>query len=265
MTAMLTAPAPARFQKAAAALPPGARLFAWGARVLYLGPALNLSAHRNAAAVLALGLDQPFGVADDPRDPAGPYRQRRTVLIPPDTLHHLRIDAGRMAFLYVDPLSRDLERLRAASDPMIEDILGLLQNLDAARQDWPAVRARLSAILAGATEADPRIAAALQRLHAEPAARLRLDELAATAGLSGSRFRRLFRAATGVTLRRYRLWTAMGAATRAIARGESLTHAALDAGFSSSAHFSAAFREMFGLEPSRLAKGRLTVEGRLDC
>jgi len=264
MTAMLTAPAPARFQEAAASLPPGARLFAWGARALYLGPALNLSAHRNAVAVLALGLDRPFGVADDPRDPAGPYRQRRTVLIPPDTLHHLRIDGGRMAFLYVDPLSRDLERLRAASARTIDGILALLGDLDTDRQDWACTRRELSAILAGPADVDPRIAAALQRLHAEPAARLGLDELAAAAGLSGSRFRRLFRAATGVTLRRYRLWIAMGAATRAIARGESLTHAALDAGFSSSAHFSAAFREMFGLEPSRLAKGRLTVEGRLD-
>jgi AraC-like DNA-binding protein len=62
---------------------------------------------------------------------------------------------------------------------------------------------------------------------------------------------------TGVPLRRYKLWIGMGAAMRAIARDDSLTTAALEAGFSSSAHFSAAFREMFGLEPSRFARGRL--------
>ena len=44
---------------------------------------------------------------------------------------------------------------------------------------------------------------------------------------------------------------------RAIARGDSLTSVALDAGFSSSAHFSTTFREMFGLEPSRFSRGRL--------
>ena len=71
-------------------------------------------------------------------------------------------------------------------------------------------------------------------------------------------------AATGVTVRRYRLWVAMGAATRAIVRGESLTTAALDSGFSSSAHLSAAFREMFGLEPSRFARGRLALGGADD-
>ena len=86
-----------------------------------------------------------------------------------------------------------------------------------------------------------------------------MEVLASRVGLSASRFRRLFRAATGVTVRRYRVWIAMGAAVRAIAEGETLTDAALGAGFSSSAHFSAAFREMFGLEPSRLAKGRLAL------
>lgn len=41
---------------------------------------------------------------------------------------------------------------------------------------------------------------------------------------------------------------------RRVASTGNLTVAALDAGFASSAHFSATFRHMFGLEPSRLAK-----------
>jgi AraC-like DNA-binding protein len=36
-------------------------------------------------------------------------------------------------------------------------------------------------------------------------------------------------------------------------RGASLTDASMDAGFSSPAHFSSAYRQMFGMEPSRLA------------
>lgn len=39
----------------------------------------------------------------------------------------------------------------------------------------------------------------------------------------------------------------------------SLEVLARQAGFSSSAHFSAAFREMFGMEPSRLSGGRLAA------
>ena len=258
MTRSMTAPARARFQEAAAPLPADARLFAWGARVLYIGPALNLTAHRNAVAVLALGLDGPFETAATPGDPASAWTRHRALLIQPHALHHLRADAGRMAFLYVAPLSRDLAELSAGYDAT--PLIALLRSLADGARDWPDVRRELTMRLGvDDTATDPRVRAALDRLHADPSARVPLDDLARRAGLSGSRFRRLFHAATGVTVRRYRLWIAMGAATRAIARGENLTTAALDAGFSSSAHFSAAFREMFGLEPSRLARGRLSL------
>jgi AraC-like DNA-binding protein len=267
MARMLTAAAAVRFQESAAP----ARLFAWGARALYIGPAERLSAHRNAVAVLTVGLEHPFFVAERPEDEDGPYRACRAVLIPPDTEHHYRETAGLMACLYVDPRSRDFARLwasarvrgvRAAFEMADEpEILALLSDLAAGRRKWELVRRGLSAFLAGPADGDvdPRVRAALSAIHANAGARLTLDVLARNAGLSPSRFRRQFHKATGVTIRRYRLWAAMGAATRAIARGESLTGAALDAGFSSSAHFSAAFREMFGFEPSRFAKGRLSL------
>lgn len=260
MTASMTASARARFQEAAAPLPADARLYAWGARVLYVGPVLNLTPHRNAVAVLALGLDGPFEFAVAPGDPASAWTSQRALLIQPDTLHHLRADIGRMAFLYVDPLSRDLAQLTAGFDAA--GLITLICSLADTARDWADVRRELNMRLGVDDMAvDPRVRASLDTLHADPTARLSLDDLAEGAGLSASRFRRLFRAATGVTVRRYRVWIAMGAATRAIAAGESLTAAALDAGFSSSAHFSAAFREMFGLEPSRLARGRLTLGG----
>jgi hypothetical protein len=90
-----------------------AKLIGWGARVLYLGPAFALTPHRNATAVLAVGLDAGLEVADDPAGTASNYRPARSVLILPNSLHHLRIEHGRMAFLYVDPLGRDLKALVA--------------------------------------------------------------------------------------------------------------------------------------------------------
>lgn len=257
MSAILARPTRPRFQEAAAPLPPEARLFAWGPRALYIGPALNLTPHRNAVAVLALGLDQPFEAACGD----GPYRTVRGVLVAPDALHHFRGTAGRMAFLYVDPLGRDLEILRATGAALEPELIRLLGRLAEAPAAWPETRRKLSLWLGAPPEPDARIRAALDALHGDPTQRLPLDALAHDAGLSPSRFRHLFRAVTGVTVRRYRVWVAMGSAVRAIARGENLTAAALDAGFSSSAHFSAAFREMFGLEPSRLAKGGLALTG----
>src|SRR5258708_11626287 len=104
-------PASGAFRNWLTSMVANAKLIGWGARVLYLGPALGLTPHRNATAVLAVALDGGLGVADDPADPNAAYRCVRSVLIPPNTLHHPRIAGRSMAFLYVDPLSRHLSAL----------------------------------------------------------------------------------------------------------------------------------------------------------
>jgi AraC-like DNA-binding protein len=101
-------------------------------------------------------------------------------------------------------------------------------------------------------KADARILQAVKLMRDEPCESHALAELSKRAGLSTSRFLHLFKEVTGVPLRRYRIWNRIGAAARAVARGESLTDAAHGAGFSSSAHFSSAFRDMFGMMPSEL-------------
>ena len=218
---------------------------------------------------LAVGLDAQFGFASDPAAPSADYRFCRTVLIPPNTFHHLAHTTGRMAFLFVDPRGRELERLaalaaarsqHAAFDLSIEgDLIELLSALESRSIEWHTARRILGEMLAETPRRaiDPRVKRTLDRLHADPGARPALTDLARHVRLSESRLLHLFKAATGVPLRRYKLWIAMGSAMRSVARGDNLTTAALDAGFSSSAHFSATFRDMFGLEPSRLARGGL--------
>jgi AraC-like DNA-binding protein len=248
------------------------RLFLSGARALYLGPALGLSPHRNAVAVLGVGLDQPFRAALDPADPGAEYRPCRSIVIPPNTLHHLSVARGRLAFLYVDAMSRDYEQLRerarvqdarAAYDLDIEDrLVDAFSELAAGSVSWRETRERLTALgaLGAATKTDPRMALALQRLRERPADPHPLGELAAAAKLSDSRFLHLFKQATGVPLRRYKIWNRMGAAVQALGAGAALTNAALDAGFNSPSHFSASFREMFGAAPSALSlKGSIGV------
>ena len=100
-----------------------------------------------------------------------------------------------------------------------------------------------------------RILSALRRMRDQPHRSHSMAELGACAGLSASRFLHLFKAETGVPLRRYRLWNRMGAAIATFRAGQSLTEAAHAAGFASSAHFSTAFRDMFGMMPSELLKG----------
>jgi AraC-like DNA-binding protein len=101
---------------------------------------------------------------------------------------------------------------------------------------------------------DSRIVEATRRIRVAPDQPHQLSELEDRAGLSPSRFQHLFKAETGVPLRRYRIWNRMGAAVRACSEGASLTEAAHAAGFASSAHFSSAFRDMFGMMPKDLLK-----------
>jgi AraC-like DNA-binding protein len=74
------------------------------------------------------------------------------------------------------------------------------------------------------------------------------------------RLQHLFREGHGVPFRRYRLWRRMALAMRVVRDGGTLTAAAHAAGFASSAHFSTAFRRMFGLAPSRLTGGSVVFD-----
>ena len=244
-----------------------AKLIGWGPRVLYLGPSFGLTPHRNATAVLAVALDGRLEVAGNPANPDGAWRSARSVLIPPNTLHHLRIGGVRMAFLYVDPLSRDLVALKARMQDVTPraayDLIGeaavieVLTGLAEGRLADSDGRQALAELIGTGTLADldVRILTALRRMRDQPHRSHSMAELGECAGLSPSRFLHLFKAETGVPLRRYRLWNRMGAAVAAFREGKSLTEAAHAAGFASSAHFSTAFRDMFGMMPSELLKG----------
>jgi AraC-like DNA-binding protein len=67
---------------------------------------------------------------------------------------------------------------------------------------------------------------------------------------------RLFKAATGLTLRRFKQWSAIQHAARQIAAGELVRTAAMDAGFADTAHLSRTFRMSFGLSPTEAVAGQ---------
>ena len=176
-----------------------------------------------------------------------------------------------MAFLYVDARSGDFRHvaasMRATRERFATQLAGetrYLDALDALRdgRPWGEARTEIAAALGlGAPlHEDARISAVLQSLRERPDKPHALEQVARKASLSPSRFLHLFKAATGVPFRRYRMWMRMGTAVRSMTAGRPLTEAALAAGFASSSHFSSAFREMFGLSPSQLAAARLSSQ-----
>ena len=88
-----------------------------------------------------------------------------------------------------------------------------------------------------------------------------LAELASEAGCSPWHLSRLFRRATGLTLRAFRLRLRLAAVLDGLAEGEAnLTDLALRSGFVDHAHMSNSFRRAFGMTPS-LVRERLGGAG----
>ena len=81
-----------------------------------------------------------------------------------------------------------------------------------------------------------------------------LDAVAASVGLSPSRFMHLFTMSVGVPLRPYVLWLRLQCGAGELARGRTVTDAAHAAGFSDAAHFTRTFRRMIGATPRQVLR-----------
>lgn len=97
---------------------------------------------------------------------------------------------------------------------------------------------------------DQRLLAALGKIESSLDTKITLERISKSAGMSKSLFTLLFRAQTGLPLRRYVLWRRLYHAIKAIGQGKNTTEAAQYAGFSDSAHFSRTMRKTFGVSPS---------------
>lgn len=234
---------------------PEAVLWAGLGRAAYLGPSLRLRAHSGSVHCFALGVDEPFTVLAD-----GVERRVRSALIPARTRSQLVSD-GRMLFLYRDPSAAWLAGIRAKMTALLPIHI---DHQDESALTREAQNGRLPVSVLGPSGAvsDARVRAALDLLRTDPGGRLTAAQVAASVHLSPSRFQHLFSAETGTSFRRYRLWARMQHVAAAVSRGATLTQAATDAGFASSAHFSDSFRDMFGLSATRLLTPatRLTVD-----
>lgn len=242
------------------------RVMSWGMPLLYAGPAFELPAHRKAVGVLCVCLDDRMDVQI--AGGAGELRELscRSVFIDPGVMHRIRFrQAARIACLYLDGAVAGYASVRAGMRPAapgvsvghpgLESIVDTLAEEDALS---PIHRHRIADAfglsLSRRGFPDPRISQAAAMILSDPGRPHRAAEIARYVGLSESRLRHAFRESQGVSLRRFRMWARMGAGLSLIGAGANLTRAAHEAGFSSSAHFSTAYRTLFGLKPSAVVR-----------
>lgn len=132
---------------------------------------------------------------------------------------------------------------QAAVDRLCEVLLLRLLRHGMAR-GWAA-----SGALAGL--ADARLAPALQAMHDTPAQAWSLEDLAARAAMSRSRFAERFRAVTGQAAMDYLAAYRIAFAQGLLRQGRAPKAAALEVGYASTAAFTRAFVRRVGMTPSR--------------
>jgi AraC-like DNA-binding protein len=120
------------------------------------------------------------------------------------------------------------------------------------------IRDCVLSLCAGAPPArrfDARVSRVLETIRASQDLRMSLEEAAAIAFLSPSRFAHLFKQQVGLPFRRYLLWRKVTRAMMAIGREGTIAAAAHASGFADAAHLTRTFYQMFGIPPSVMMRG----------
>ena len=228
--------------------------------LLYCGPIGPTELHAHHAFQIMVHDGAPC-VADA----AGEAIHGPIVIIEPDEPHAIRSRRDLALVVFVEPECRVGKALgdrhpAGALGPVqpVAEVFGGLAMDNWAQAD-ETVRRILS--LAGMSEAPlappwlrhPAVDEVLLRLpDLVEVGSVDVSRLAATIGISTSRLTHVFTTEVGIPLRSYARWLRLLRTTEYLSEGLTITEAAHAAGFADTAHFSRAFKVMFGLAPSEV-------------
>ncbi|MBJ6765777.1 helix-turn-helix transcriptional regulator [Myxococcaceae bacterium JPH2] len=225
-------------------------MFASGAPMLYVGPLVATKRHAHHAAQIIVA---PAGL--DIEDGANGRIHACTAVIPPRLSHgHGACSHAAMLFLDGDDwVSRALAR---SAEPRCETWRRETLEVTIPRNPTPEqARTLIAAILASVElrlPPRPRHPAARKMCeYLDRADPVDLASLSREAGLSPRQMRHAFARDFGLPMRAYLRWKRLRRAIAAVEAGESLSAAAISAGFADSAHLSRVFREQFGMTPTQ--------------
>lgn len=240
-------------------------LYVWHDRFLYVGPSQATSSHRNHAAtwLAAPGTRLSVTLAD------GTLLQDEIIYIPSSTEYATEAAGTDIAALFWEPESASFRAVvgEAAEVPSafpcrdgLGDLMVSLTHPSFTLAEAGSLIDSLFGLAATAPvyapKLDARVEAALSFLRESPERYGSIEALAEKVHLSSSRLAHIFKSEVGVPVRRYVLWAKMRRALDLAIGGESLTSAALSAGFADSAHLSRTVRSMTGIAPESLFRHR---------
>jgi AraC family transcriptional regulator len=240
-------------------------IYAWPERFLYLGPSTKTSLHRNHAATWLIAREGSLRVTLE----SGRLLEDQVIYLPSESEYATDLASSSIAALYWEPESasfqrtlehfEDVPRAFACARTDGSEFLRL-HEAATTRDEADDLLTRLfgfTRLQAGPQSfVDARINTALAFLRDSPQDYDSIEALSERVHLSASRFAHLFKEVVGVPVRRYVLWQKMRRALDLAIAGDSLTTAALSAGFADSAHLSRSVRAMMGIAPEFLFRQR---------
>lgn len=220
--------------------------------------------HQHPVPACLFALDRPFRIRYGTEDWLTTYG----ALIPANVAHEIDGAAQQVAVCYLDPLRAEHHlsgnHIRLADKHSNWSRLGRRLAVDLAEATDPsAASAALSRALqetiinqAGWTAIKRPVDLRLAALAHDLAASNSMPDLAEAAKrvhLSPSRFSHRFTALTGLRWTRYSNWQRLlQCSWQMLDSAQPLTFIAMDQGYSSASHLSAAFRNSFGIAPSHI-------------
>lgn len=242
-------------------------LYLWDKRTLYIGPLFETLELSQGAATLLIALDKPiYFYPDGQEEPIA----CRSLLLPAGMAVRVDTRDAIIANCNLDPFGADFDSLsklmqhkhqRASYQLSCEQhfIYSFWEIYRSQLESKPAYQC-IERLLSSHNEldseifvVDKRVVDVIKLIKKTINDNLSVEELASTVNLSSPRLVQLFKKQTGIPIRRYRLWHRLYVTAIRVGLGESLTEAAIAAGFNDSSHYCHTFRSMLGMKPSFLA------------
>lgn len=175
------------------------------------------------------------------------------ICIKPDVEHHVHIPPAGAEIVYFDGLK--LSDTCPPFQPLGHEFRALSGAIEA--QDRASVEFFRSQLDARTVPIDPAVLRIVSDLYEAPIDRMSQTDLSDRLGLERTQALRHFKANTGQTFRRFKIWAAAIATARQAFNGAAVGSSGLESGFSDAAHVARTSRALFGMTPTQ-ALGKLT-------
>lgn len=222
--------------------------------------------HEHHAIQIVVAVDGTVGI----HGKQGDWRMAPGIIVRPDVVHSYNGNGAIGAMIFVDPESVEGVWLKTSLRDDITivpesriakcaaDLRTFLETPLESLEIGALLRHCVHALCAGVPpnrRLDERVTRVLGAIRTSDELRMSIEDAAAMAFLSPSRFAHLFKQQVGLPFRRYMLWRKLTRAMLVIGREHTISTAAHEADFADAAHLTRTFYQMFGLPPSVMMQG----------